>query len=52
MDEPTKQKSVAVDPSNKQRTWKYSLDQLLAGVTEENAHPETDWGEPVGEEVW
>jgi len=42
---------LTVAPRQK-RTWKYSLEQLLAGVTKENAHPETDWGGPVGEEVW
>jgi antitoxin MazE len=30
----------------------YSLDELLAGVTEENRHDETDWGAPVGGEAW
>jgi hypothetical protein len=29
---------------------KYSLDELLASVTPENVHPETDWGGPVGRE--
>ncbi len=35
-----------------QRKWKYSLEELLAGVSEENIHPETDWGSAVGEELW
>jgi antitoxin MazE len=30
----------------------YSLEELLAGITEENLHGETDWGAPVGNEVW
>ena len=30
----------------------YSLDELLAQVTPENRHEETDWGEPRGKEVW
>ncbi len=33
------------------RQWKYSLEELLAGVSEENIHPETDWGSAVGEEL-
>jgi len=33
------------------RKWKYSLEELLAGVSEENIHPETDWGSVVGEEL-
>lgn len=28
-----------------------TLDQLVAGITEENRHAETDWGSPVGNEV-
>lgn len=30
----------------------YELDELLALVTPENIHSETDWGRPVGKEVW
>lgn len=30
---------------------RYSLDDLLAGVTEDNLHSETDWGGPVGAEI-
>lgn len=29
-----------------------SLQTLLAKVTPENIHPETDWGRPVGKELW
>ena len=28
------------------------LKSLLAGVTPENIHPETDWGKPMGKEIW
>lgn len=28
------------------------LSDLLAGITPENLHHETDWGAPVGNEVW
>jgi antitoxin MazE len=31
---------------------KYSLERLLAQVTEENIHHEVDTGSAVGEEVW
>lgn len=31
---------------------KYTLDELLADISEENIHRETDWGKPVGKEVW
>lgn len=30
----------------------YTLDALLAGVTDTNRHDETDTGSPVGEERW
>ena len=28
------------------------LDELVAKITPENRHGETDWGPPVGREVW
>ena len=31
---------------------KYDLEELVSQITPENQHPETDWGEPQGEEVW
>ena len=30
----------------------FTLEELLAGVTPENIHGETDWGPAVGNEVW
>ncbi|MEW6219537.1 MAG: AbrB/MazE/SpoVT family DNA-binding domain-containing protein [Thermodesulfobacteriota bacterium] len=42
---------LIVAPARK-RSWKYTLSELLAGVTEENSHPETDWGGPQGDEAW
>lgn len=30
----------------------YSLDKLLAGVSEDNLHSECDTGAPVGKEIW
>lgn len=34
------------------RQRKYTLDELLAQVTEENRHDEVDWGPPAGNEAW
>ena len=34
------------------RRSKYTTEELLAGVTDDNIHPETDWGLPVGKEAW
>jgi antitoxin MazE len=31
---------------------KYSLEELLDGMTDEHLHPEVDWGESVGTEQW
>jgi antitoxin component of MazEF toxin-antitoxin module len=31
---------------------RYTLEQLIRGISEENRHGETDWGKPVGEEIW
>lgn len=30
----------------------YDLDELMAGVTDENLHGEVDWGPAVGREAW
>jgi len=44
--------NLIVAPGQSKRKWKYALEDLLSGVTEDNIHPETDWGRPVGEEAW
>jgi antitoxin MazE len=31
---------------------RYTLEQLLKGMTKENVHPQTEWGPPRGKEVW
>jgi antitoxin MazE len=31
---------------------KYSFDELALKITPENRHEETDWGSPVGKEIW
>jgi antitoxin MazE len=31
---------------------KPTLEELVARITDENRHGETDWGQPVGAEVW
>ena len=30
---------------------KHTLEELVAGITPDNRHPETDWGPPVGNEL-
>jgi antitoxin MazE len=29
-----------------------NLDELIAGITDENRHEEVDWGPPQGREFW
>ncbi len=31
---------------------RYSLGALVAAITPKNRHDETDWGGPVGREIW
>lgn len=33
-------------------TRKYSLEELVDGITPQNRHDETEWGTPVGREIW
>lgn len=43
------------NPSHEEMTpvgQRLTLDELVAGVTDDNRHEETDWGPPVGAEVW
>ncbi len=40
--------TLVIDPADSRPT----LEDLVQGITEENRHPETDWGRPVGREVW
>ncbi len=40
--------AILIRPPHK----KYTLDELLSGITPDNLHHETDWGEPAGRESW
>jgi antitoxin MazE len=40
--------SLVIRPTRR----KYSLDELVNRITPANRHSETDWGEPVGNEIW
>ena len=31
---------------------KYTLEELVDGITDDNRHEEVDWGRPVGKEAW
>jgi len=41
--------SIVVSPTLRPRL---RLEDLLAGVTDDNLHGETDMGPPVGREIW
>lgn len=41
--------TLTIRPTRSQPS--YSLDSLLEGITEENLHIETDWGEAEGNEL-
>jgi antitoxin component of MazEF toxin-antitoxin module len=43
--------SLVVRKTRERPRRKYRLRDLLAQITPENVHPETDWGRPVGKEV-
>jgi len=30
----------------------YTLEELVARITDDNIHPAADWGPPVGAEIW
>ena len=36
----------------RRRKRRYTLDELVAGITPDNRHGEIDWGSAVGKEVW
>ena len=40
---------IVIEPTLKTR---FTLDELLQGVTPEMLHAETDWGPIVGKEAW
>jgi antitoxin MazE len=41
---------IAIEAVKKTR--KYTLAELLKGTTKDKLHKETDWGGPVGNEIW
>jgi antitoxin MazE len=36
----------------RRRRRRYTLDELVAGITPDNRHEEIDWGPSVGNEAW
>jgi len=44
--------ALVVKVARPKKRRRYSLGELVDGITEKNRHPETDWGPPVGNEIW
>jgi antitoxin MazE len=36
----------------RRRPRRYTLEQLVSGITPENRHSELEWGPPLGDEAW
>ena len=43
---------LVVKVQGKKKRRRYSLEELLEGITRENYYQEIDWGPPRGNEVW
>lgn len=43
---------LVVTPRKRKRKPKYTIEEMLRGITPENLHGEIDFGPPVGREVW
>jgi antitoxin MazE len=43
---------VEIAKPKRRRRRRYTLEQLIDGITPENRHRELEWGPPVGNEVW
>jgi antitoxin MazE len=43
---------LVITPLKRTRKRKYSLKEMLRGITPENLHGEIDFGPPVGKEIW
>jgi antitoxin MazE len=43
---------LVVTPRKRKRKPKYTIEEMLRGITPENLHGEIDFGPPVGKEVW
>ncbi len=43
---------LVVKVAKRRRRRRYDLEKLINAITEENRHPEIDWGPAVGNEVW
>ena len=40
---------IVIEPASRKE---YKLEELVAGITSHNTHAESDFGSPVGKEIW
>ena len=45
-------KSFSIRPQIKVKIPKYTLEDMVKGITKKNRHKEFDWGKPMGKEIW
>ena len=43
---------LIIRPIEPQSEPKYDLEEILAGITPDNLHGQTDWHGPIGNELW
>lgn len=48
----TDNNGFSIQPQIKIEIPKYTLEDLVAGITPKNRHKEFDWGKPMGKEIW
>lgn len=44
--------TLVIKVSQRKKRRRYNLKELINGITEQNRHPETDWGPSTGNEAW
>lgn len=40
---------IIIEPATRKE---YKLEELVAGITSDNTHVESDFGKPIGKEIW
>ena len=48
----TNSDGFSIQPQIKAKIPKYTLEDLVKGITKKNRHKEFDWGKPMGKEIW
>jgi antitoxin MazE len=48
----TNNDGFTIRPEIKIEIPKYTLEDMVKGITKKNRHKEFDWGKPMGKEIW